>query len=116
MAEVTAHHLARDPNLADAAAERIARLVRELYANLAAADRGVRVHLRAAATFTPEARRKLGELPEPMQRKLTATPRLGTDRGPGHPHATRTQIGSRTARRTYQNRYGQWLRDEAETA
>jgi hypothetical protein len=69
--EVIAYHLARDPNLTDAAAEKIAGLVRELYASLASADLGVRVHLRAAATFTPEASRKLGELLEQMQRKLT---------------------------------------------
>lgn len=69
--EVIAYHLARDPNLTDAAADKIAGLVRELYASLASADLGVRVHLRAAATFTPEASRKLSEMLEQMQRKLT---------------------------------------------
>lgn len=73
--EVIAQQLARDPNLSDAAADKIAGLVRELYTNLAATDQGVRVHLRAAATFTPEASRKLGALLEQMQRRLTDTPR-----------------------------------------
>lgn len=72
--EVIAYHLSRDPNLPDAAAERIAGLVRELYSTLAIADRNVRVHLRAAPTFTPEASRLLGELLEEMQDELT-TPR-----------------------------------------
>ncbi|WP_173062344.1 helix-turn-helix domain-containing protein [Phytohabitans houttuyneae] len=72
--EVIAYHLARDPNLTDAAAEKIAGLVRELYTNLAGTDRGMRVHLRAATTFNPEASRKLAELLEQMQQKLTTTP------------------------------------------
>ncbi|MBN1171294.1 MAG: helix-turn-helix transcriptional regulator [Micromonosporaceae bacterium] len=72
--ELIAYHLARDPNLTDAAAEKIASLVRELYSNLVAADRNVRVHLRAASTFSPEASRKLGILLSEMQEKLTAMP------------------------------------------
>lgn len=72
--EVIAQQLARDPNLSDAAAEKIAGLVRELYSNLAAVDRGVRVHLRAAATFTPEASLKLAALLEQMQHALAHTP------------------------------------------
>jgi transcriptional regulator with XRE-family HTH domain len=75
--EVIAHHLARDPNLTDVAAEKIAGLVRELYTNLAATDHGMRVHLRAAATFSPEASRKLAELLEQMQRKLNSMPPAG---------------------------------------
>lgn len=70
--EVIAHHLARDPNLSPAAAEKIAGLVRELYASLAMTDRSVKVHLRAASTFTPEASRVLGELLDEIQRKLTS--------------------------------------------
>ena len=73
--ELIAHHLARDPNLTDAAAEKIAGLVRELYANLAGADRQIRVHLRASATFKPEASRKLSSLLEQIQQKLEAMPR-----------------------------------------
>jgi transcriptional regulator with XRE-family HTH domain len=70
--EVIAHHLARDPNLSAAAAEKIAGLVRELYASLAMTDRSVKVHLRAASTFTPQASRLLGELLDEIQRKLTS--------------------------------------------
>lgn len=72
--DVIAYHLARDPNLTDAAAEKIAGLVRELYTNLAGINRGMRVHLRAAATFDPEASRKLAGLLEQMQSKLAAMP------------------------------------------
>ena len=60
-----------------AAAEKIAGLVHELYSNLATTDHGVRVHLRAAATFTPEASRKLGDLLEQMQVRLAAPPPAG---------------------------------------
>lgn len=70
--EVIAYHLSRDPNLSEAAADRIAGLVRDLYGSLASRDRTVQVHLRAAATFTPEAGRKLGDLLETMQSKLLA--------------------------------------------
>jgi len=73
--EVIAHHLARDPNLTDAAAEKIAGLVRELYTSLAGTQRPIRVHLRAAATFKPEASRKLSNLLEQMQQKLESMPR-----------------------------------------
>ncbi len=75
--DVIAYHLARDPNLTDVAAEKIAALVHELYSSLAAADRTVRVHLRASATFTPAAARKLGELLEQMQRVLATAPPPG---------------------------------------
>lgn len=68
--EVIAHHLSRDPNLTQAAADKIAGLVSELYASLVSTDRGVRVHLRAATTFTPQAARMLGDLLEVMQQKL----------------------------------------------
>jgi transcriptional regulator with XRE-family HTH domain len=70
--EVIAYHLSRDPNLTDAAAEQIAVLVRELYANLVKADRGVRVHLRVAPTFAPEASRMLGDLLQQMQQALVS--------------------------------------------
>jgi transcriptional regulator with XRE-family HTH domain len=75
--EIIAHHLSRDPNLSDAAAERIAALVRDLYNNLAVPPAEVRVRLRAAPTFKPEASRLLGELLEAMQHKLTAAPSSG---------------------------------------
>jgi transcriptional regulator with XRE-family HTH domain len=70
--EVIAHHLARDPNLSATAAQKIAGLVRELYTSLAVTDRSVKVHLRAAGTFTPEASRLLSELLDDIQRKLTS--------------------------------------------
>lgn len=73
-AEIIANHLSRDPNLTPSAAEKIAGLVRELYANLVAEDRGLRVHLRASATFTPEASRKLGDLLVQMQNRLSTAP------------------------------------------
>src|SRR5262245_9897435 len=75
--EIIAHHLSRDPNLSDAAAERIAALVRELYNSLAVPTREVQVRLRAAPTFKPEASRLLGELLGAMQVKLTADPHPG---------------------------------------
>ncbi len=70
--EIIAHHLSRDPNFSDAAAERIAALVRDLYHNLAVPPVEVRVRLRAAPTFKPEASRLLGELLDTIQHKLTA--------------------------------------------
>jgi hypothetical protein len=70
--EVIAHHLSRDPNLTDNAAQQIAALVRELYANLAKIPRDIQVSLRAAHTFKPEASRLLGELLTEMQDKLSA--------------------------------------------
>lgn len=72
--EVIAHHLARDPNLSDAAAEKIAGLVRELYTSLAMTNRTVKVHLRAASTFTPDASRMLGDLLGDIQHALTTKP------------------------------------------
>jgi transcriptional regulator with XRE-family HTH domain len=68
--EVIAYHLSRDPNLTDAAAEKIAGLVSELYASLARSDRDVHIHLRAATTFTAEASRMLGDLLQQMQQAL----------------------------------------------
>ena len=70
--EIIAHHLSRDPNLTDQAARHIAGLVRELYTSLARPPEAVRVRLRAAPTFKPEASRLLGELLQDMQDKLIA--------------------------------------------
>ena len=72
--EVIAHHLANDPNLTLAAAERIAGLVRDLYVTLAEKNDGVRVHLRAAQTFKPAASRKLADLLDTMQKRLESMP------------------------------------------
>ncbi|MDS0133209.1 MULTISPECIES: helix-turn-helix transcriptional regulator [unclassified Amycolatopsis] len=72
--ELIAQHLADDPNLTPAAADRIAGLVRDLYETLADKDDGVRVHLRAAQTFKPAASRKLAGLLTAMQKRLESTP------------------------------------------
>ncbi|MFC0433395.1 XRE family transcriptional regulator [Kutzneria buriramensis] len=72
--DVIAHHLARDPNLTAAAADKIASLVRDLYTTLADNSESVRVHLRAAQTFRPPAARKLANLLESMQASLDAMP------------------------------------------
>lgn len=72
--DIIAHHLARDPNLTPAAAEKIAGLVRDLYTNLADNDDRVRVHLRAAQTFHPAASRKLATLLATMRDRLIAMP------------------------------------------
>ena len=69
--DVIAHHLARDPNLSPAAAERIAGLVQELYQSLARREAKTRVHLRAASTFSPAAAGKLGEILDSVHRELT---------------------------------------------
>ena len=71
--DVIAYHLSRDPNLTDAAAEKIAGLVKELYGSLAAHESEVKVHLRAASTFTPQASRTLADLLATMQSRLTAS-------------------------------------------
>ncbi len=76
--EIIAHHLRRDPNLTDTAAQHIAALVRELYASLARPPHAARIRLRAAPTFKPEASRLLGELLEDMQHKLTTDNQPGT--------------------------------------
>jgi len=68
--EIIAHHLSRDPNLTDQAARHIAGLVRELYTSLARPPEAVRIRLRAAPTFKPEASRLLGDLLQDMQHKL----------------------------------------------
>ena len=76
--EIIAHHLSRDPNLTDTAAQHIAALVRELYTSLARPPHATRIRLRAAPTFKPEASRLLGDLLEDMQRKLTTGSKPGS--------------------------------------
>jgi transcriptional regulator with XRE-family HTH domain len=68
-----AFHLAQDPYLTDTAADKIAGLVKELYSNLAIPEAEVKVHLRAAPTFAPQASRLLADLLEAMQAKLLAS-------------------------------------------
>ena len=76
--EIIAHHLSRDPNLPDTAAQHIAALARELYTSLARPPHATRIRLRAAPTFKPEASRLLGDLLEDMQRKLTTGSKPGS--------------------------------------
>ncbi len=79
--EVIAYHLSRDPNLTDAAAEKIAGLVKELYGSLACRETEVKVHLRAAPTFTPQASRLLSDLLSDMQSRLMASDMGSRERG-----------------------------------
>ena len=65
-------HLRADPALTPDAAERIAGIVRDLYENLAAADRRLAIHLRAAKTFSPPALRLLTEVLDEIQAALDA--------------------------------------------
>ncbi len=51
--------------------DHIAGLVRELYTSLTRPPEAVRIRLRAAPTFKPEASRLLGDLLQDMQHKLT---------------------------------------------
>jgi transcriptional regulator with XRE-family HTH domain len=68
--EAIATHLRTDPLLPPGAADRIAAIVRDLYAALAQPPVDVPVHLRAAKTFSPDASRLLGDLLERMHRRL----------------------------------------------
>lgn len=71
------YHLRHDPHLTDEAAERIAGLVESLYSSLATPRGEAEIHLRAHATFKPEAAQRLGEIIQRMQDKLMADPALG---------------------------------------
>jgi transcriptional regulator with XRE-family HTH domain len=70
--EVIGEQLRSDPALPPEAADRIAAVVRDLYASYAVADRRLAVHLRAAKTFTPPALRLLTDLLDEMQSALEA--------------------------------------------
>ncbi len=70
--EIIGEQLRSDPALPAEAADRIASLVRDLYASYATADGHLAVHLRAAKTFTPPALRLLTELLDEMQGALEA--------------------------------------------
>lgn len=67
-----AEHLRADPALDPEAATRIASLVEEMYANLAARERRVAIHLRAAKTFNPLALQKLTSILDDIQLALEA--------------------------------------------
>jgi transcriptional regulator with XRE-family HTH domain len=68
--QVIAAHLSRDPALAPEDAQRIARVVGELYDALALRRESAQVHLRAATTLRPEAARMLGALITDMYEAL----------------------------------------------
>ena len=73
--------LHNDPRLTEKAANQIAELVSDLYANLAAASADTRVSLRASKTFTPHAARQIGDLLESMQSAVRADDAVGTNYG-----------------------------------
>jgi transcriptional regulator with XRE-family HTH domain len=63
-------HLLQDPALRPGDADRIARLVKDMYEALAQPLEAKAVHLRSAATFKPIAGRMLGELLDDMRAAL----------------------------------------------
>lgn len=67
-----ARHLATDRRLTPEAAERIQRIVDDMYNELAQPHPFVTVHLRSARTFTPKAGPLLGDILEDMLSKLSA--------------------------------------------
>lgn len=68
-------HLQHDPALSRDAAERIGRVMRELYEALARPTQASAVHLRTASTLRPEAARLLGEVLADMRQALETAPR-----------------------------------------
>ena len=65
-------HLQQDPALQPDDADRIARLVKDMYEALAKPLQAKAVHLRSAATFKPTAARMLGELLDDIRAALDA--------------------------------------------
>ena len=63
-------HLRLDPALDEQDADRIGRMVREMYEALAKPARATAVHLRAATTFKPNAAKMLAELLDDMRTSL----------------------------------------------
>jgi transcriptional regulator with XRE-family HTH domain len=72
--QVIAGHLQRDPALAPEDADRISRVVGELYDALARREQPAQVHLRVASTLRPEVARMLGALITDMRRSLIDQP------------------------------------------
>lgn len=72
--ETIAEHLHADRNLAPEAAERISRIVTELYEMLARPEEVVAAHLRAAKTFRPDAAQALGVLLNDLRHQLVKEP------------------------------------------
>ena len=71
--EVIARHLRSDRLLSAEAATRIAKIVEEMYHELAGSRRPIEVHLRSAKTFTPAAGALLAEILHEMHAKLAGT-------------------------------------------
>jgi hypothetical protein len=63
-------HLRLDPLLTEDDADRIGRLVSDMYEALAKPARATAVHLRSATTFKPAAAKMLGELLDDMRTSL----------------------------------------------
>lgn len=68
--DIIAEHLRADRSLPPEAAERIARIVDDLYQALARPQEIAAVHLRAAKTFRPDAARALGLLLSDLNQAL----------------------------------------------
>ena len=68
--EVIARHLRSDRLLSPEAAVQIAKIVEEMYHELAGSRRPLTVHLRSAKTFTPAAGTLLAEILHEMHAKL----------------------------------------------
>lgn len=69
-ADTIAEHLRADPALTDAAADKIASIVRDLYESLASSGPRIALHLRAAKTFSPPALRLLTDILGDIQNAL----------------------------------------------
>ncbi|MCC6179451.1 MAG: helix-turn-helix transcriptional regulator [Chloroflexi bacterium] len=70
--DVIASHLLADPSLSPGSAERIAGLVRDLYAALARPAMTTAIHLRAAKTFKPHAANMLADILTELDESLAA--------------------------------------------
>jgi transcriptional regulator with XRE-family HTH domain len=68
--DAIATHLRHDPALTEEDADRIGRLVKDMYEALARPTRATAVHLRSATTFKPVAAKMLGELLDDMRESL----------------------------------------------
>jgi transcriptional regulator with XRE-family HTH domain len=68
--EAIAQHLRLDPHLTAESRDRIAAVVRDLYAALARPDGEVTVHLKAARTFKPAAAQLLADVLDEMRASL----------------------------------------------
>ena len=75
--EAIATHLQHDPALDPEDADRIGRIVKDMYEALARPTRATAVHLRSATTFKPVAARMLGELLDDMRAGLESQDAAG---------------------------------------